>query len=281
MGARHSTPVHVHLHLLDLPQDHLLLLLAYLSLKDLPNVSRSCSQLNNLVGLHLEHQMAGKMVSCWATFLSNTGLLTQMERQLVHVSREEDLVDRRDMYRLLYLRPDMMEQVRRVSCVEERVTVIGRNNLDMIQVKLDDILGRECVRVDRVRWLQVGYSWDRVEVGRYQVSVRLRLEQNFNWPHAEDQPTVWSVTFPIEEGDEHLVVGVDRTWWRQLKKGKEPLGGLMVERDVVGRWVRVVLPEMKVMREGVVFVEVKDIVCNWWKGGISFDFWELRRLGDL
>eukprot|EP00092_Neocalanus_flemingeri_P052629 GFUD01061591.1.p1 GENE.GFUD01061591.1~~GFUD01061591.1.p1 ORF type:complete len:286 (+),score=101.96 GFUD01061591.1:71-928(+) len=285
MGVKHSAPTHLNLldlpHdvlLLDLPHDVLLLLCNYLPLQDLPNLSRSCTHLNLLVGQHLDHLTSVKMISSWARFLStNTGLLTQMESLVDHVRKKEDLMGRKDMYRLLHIRPDKMEEVRRVSCAEERVTFIGRDSPDKVEVR--DELCRKVVRVDRVRWLQVEYKWSEVKLGRYRVSVRIRVEDNFTWPHTEHQPTVWTVGFPVEEGEEDIVVGVDRAWWRHLRKSKTLGGRLLVEKEGLGKWVRVVLPEVNVKRVGVVQVKVRDTVCNWWKGGLSFDFLELRRVG--
>jgi len=151
MGGQHSTPV-VQFKLLDLPLDEILHLLDYVPLKDLSSLSISCSHLNYLIGLHLEHQMSDKMLASWVSFLSsNSGMLTQVEKTLEHIRNKVDIEDRRDMYRLLYIRPDKELQIRRVGCVEESVTIIGRNSSNKIRLEFDDTLQRAVVVVDRVR----------------------------------------------------------------------------------------------------------------------------------
>jgi len=281
MGVGDSHPVH--LHLLDLPLDLQIIILDFVPLQDLPQLSRSCSQVNQLVGTFLEHKVTVKMFTSWDTFnTTNTGLLTEMEQLIAHMRKKEDMVTRLDMYRLVHVRPVRLGQAVRVRCGEQRVTGNyrrGWSHPDFVNFGLDEKLGRKVVKLDKVRWMQLAYTWPMVEVGRYQVEVRMRLEKNFTWPHTKDQPTVWSVKYPGEEVEENLVVEVDRDWWKQIWKKREVLsGGLVVEKEVLYKWVRVVFPLVEVGKEGSVAVCVKDTKCTLWKGGLSFDFSELRRV---
>jgi len=92
--------------------------------------------------------------------------------------------------------------------------------------------------------------------------------------------------------DEEVKVG--RQWWRALKvalskerlevkervMGKELRAELEVEEDT-GKptgWVRVVLPLVTRETEGNLGFSFRDTQCPWWKGGILFDFIELRKI---
>lgn len=258
-------------------------ILDFIPLQDLPQLSRSCSQVNELVGTFLEHKVTVKMLTCWDSFnTTNTGLLTEMEQLVAHIRKKEDIVTRVDMYRLVHVRPVRLGQAVRVKCGEQRISGnyrMGWSHPDFVNFGWDEKLGRKVVKLDKVRWLQLAYTWPRVEVGRYQVEVRMRLEKNFTWPHTKDQPTVWTVKSQGEEGEENSVVEVDREWWKHIWKKREvPVGGLVVEKEAVYKWVRVVFPLVEVVREGAVTVGVKDTKCTLWKGGLSFDFSELRRV---
>ena len=43
-------------------------------------------------------------------------------------------------------------------------------------------------------------------------------------------------------------------------------------------WVRVVLPVVTRKTEGNLVFSFRDTQCPWWKGGILFDFIELRKI---
>lgn len=282
MGVGDSHPEH--LHLLDLPLDLQIIILDFVPLQDLPQFSRSCTQVNQLVNTFLEHKVTVKMLTSWDSFnTTNIGLLTEMEQLVAHIRKKEDIVTRVDLYRLVFVRPVRLGQAVRAKCGEQRISGnyrMGWSHPDFVNFGWDEKLGRKVVKLDKVRWLQLAFTWPMVEVGRYKVEVRMRLEKNFTWPHTKDQPTVWTVKFPGEEGEENSVMEVDREWWKQIWKKREvPVGGLVVEKEVLYKWVRVLFPLVEVGREGAVTVGVKDTKCTLWKGGLSFDFSELRRVG--
>ena len=110
--------------------------------------------------------------------------------------------------------------------------------------------------------------------------------------------------------DEEVKVG--RQWWRALKvalskerlevkervMGKELRAEMEVEEDtgkptgccetcsiispliyvLFSGWVRVVLPVVTRENEGNLVFSFRDTQCPWWKGGILFDFIELRKI---
>jgi len=275
MGAGVSHPINGQHYLLNLPPELHLLVLDNLPLQDIPNFSRSCAGFNSLVGSYLWSKLTPELLTRWNSFVStHTGLLTRVETLVKHVSKVEDVVDRRDMYRLLSLTPVMCGVVARVSCAEGEVVVTGNSNPDHVKLVMDHKLCRKVVLVDRVRWLKVAYNCESVKPGKYLVSIRLRLEKNFTWPHTENQPSVWSLKYPLEDGDDNIVLEVDRKWWKQIWRGQVPGGRLAVERE--DDWVKIEFPEIKVCRTGSVAVDMRDTVCNYWKGGISFDYIQLR-----
>ena len=181
------------------------------------------------------------------------------------------------------------QEVTRVSCAAAEVAVPHRNNPAYYTVRGEEVLGREVVELKQVCWLAVEHTWEEVGAGRWEVALRLSLLPTFAWPHREGQMSSWRVAWPGGEEEER----VGRQWWRMMQQRvdrerltpkEQVMGGanLRVEVEVVEgrptRWVRVALPSFTTTTTGSVTLALKDTECPWWKGGIAFDFLELRKL---
>jgi len=285
MGQRTSQHTDTTPGLLELPPELVHLILNHVPLKDIPNVSRSCSILNRIVRSYLWSRVTPGLLTEWAKFLDNNqGLLTAQERNDNRIREVHDILDIWSICRLLSRHTEIFGQTRRVSCVKNDVTVVSDRDLIILW---DVGLSRKTRVVDRVRWLQMTYAWQLDDPGKYQVSLRLRLEKNFTWPLTKDQTTVWSVKYPLEDGrtvkypledgQGRLVVEVDKKWWRMVWRREQPEGRLKVEFDHDG-WMNVIFPVIEITSIGHVTVELRDTVCNYWKGGVSFDYFQICKI---
>lgn len=264
-------------YLLQLPPELVYHVLDYIPPHDISKVSRSCSVLNRLVRSYLWFKVTSELLSEWSYFLDhNSGLLTVQERLVDHIRKEQDILDIKSIYRLLSLKTDTLGQIRRVSCLEDDVTVVSDKDVIILW---DERLSRNVRLVDRVRWLQMTYTWQLEDPcsGKYKVSVRLRLEKNFTWPLTRDQPTVWTVKYPEEAAQGKLEVEVDKKWWRMIWRKEQPEGRLKVVLEDDG-WVSVIFPVIYVTKTGPVTVELRDTVCNYWKGGVKFDYFQICKI---
>jgi len=265
---------------------------SFLSLKDLSRLSQTCQLFSSLVGEFLRHECcSSKLSASLVSFRTrNTGLLSQFEQQLMNSLDSQLAADgditRQAMYKLLANMEHYNKQVDRVSVVQETVGFPHRGNRTYVAVERDDKLGREVVRVREVCWLQVGYTWEGIRPGVFQVAVRIKIGDNFRWPHRAQEMTHWTVRWPGEGVGGEKVVMVNKEWWTMIKNkqtpGREVGQGLRVEwEEVKGEhtgWVRVILPVVLVETEGSISFELKDVECPWWKADLLFDFIELKKL---
>ena len=262
-----------------------------LSLKDVSSFSQTCKLFSSLVGEFLRHECcSSKLLASLNSFVSkNAGLLTLFEQQLTS-SLQAQLAastesNRQVMYKLLLNMEHYNRTVDRVSVVQEKVGFPHRNNPSYVVVERDDTLGREVVRVKQVCWLQVNHTWEGVRPGEYKVAIRIKIGENFRWPHRPEEMTQWTVKWPGEGVGGERVVLVSKDWWNCIRNRQTPsleVGqGLSAEwESVKGNltgWVRVEMPKVVVEKEGQVSFELKDVQCPWWKGDILFDFIELRK----
>jgi len=286
--------------LLSLPPTSLELILYFLPLRDVSHFARSCSHLDSVVGEFLRHQCETQHLSqALRDFLKGKfGLLTQTEKEVgERLEMQED--SRQRLYRLLHHRNIYQTVGDRVTCCDPRVDIPHRDNRRYMDVKQMGKLGRKVVEVVTVCWLSVTHTWDQVQPGNYQVSLRLMINDNFTWPHTEAQMSRWSVKFPSLTGEEETQLRVGRQWWRMLQQLRSPSAsvsgqargnqcnsvgrGLVAdwEMDHCGHttgWIHVILPVFTVEKQGSVTFQFQDIECPWWKGGVAFDFIELRRI---
>ena len=273
--------------LLSLSSGPLELLLSLLPLPQLASLASSCSQLNDAVGEFLRHEVSQhRLTSVLKAFLEmNRQLLTQEEAVEVGGLGQQG-EGRRRQYRLLARRRHYQQQVRRVSCCQDQVWIPHRENSSYMRIRQEEELGRGVVEVRTVCWLQVSHTWPHVSQGRWEVALRLKLLPRFAWPHQEQHMSSWQVRWSGGAGEEREEVRVGRQWWRMLQQASTPRSvgrGLRVEAEVVGGqttgWLKVSLPSFTMLTTGKVAFEFKDVECPFWKGGISFDFIELKRLG--
>jgi len=211
----------------------------------------------------------------------------------------EDEDSRLRMYRLLYHRNLYQSVGQRISCCDPRVDIPHRDNRRYMDVRQEDKLGRRVVEVVTVCWLSVTHTWDQVQPGSWQLSLRLMINDNFTWPHTEAQMSRWSVKFPSLTGEEETEVRVGRQWWRMLQQLRSPSSSVSGKArgkkcNTIGRglvadweidecgsptgWLAVILPVFTLEKQGSVTFQFLDIECPWWKGGVVFDFIELRRM---
>jgi len=263
-----------------------------LHLRDLASLSQACKLFSSRVGEFLRHECcSSKLSDKLNNFMSkNAGLLTKFEQRLTG-SLEAQLAagfdtNRQAMFKLLLNMDHYNRTVDRVSVVQERVGFPHRGNPSYVLAERDAELGREVVRVITVCWLDLSHTWEGVMPGVYKMAIRVKIGENFRWPHRAEDMTEWTARWPGEGVNGEKVVLVSRDWWNCLKKQQTPSfevsQGLSVEWEQASGsqtgWVRVEMPELVVEEEGNVTFGLKDVQCPWWKSDILFDFIELRKL---
>lgn len=267
--------------LLQLPPEVIYNILENISLEDISNLCRSCSHLSRVAQSFLWSKITPQLLTNWQNFVEyNKGMLTEQEKPLAHIKDMQDILDIRFVYRILSVQRDLIGEVMRLGCLGYEVYVVTeKGRLYNFQMKTiwNDRLGRNVMFVDRVRWLQMTCTWQVDCPGKYKISVRLRLEKNFTWPHRMDQPTVWSISYPKEDDQGLLEVEVDREWWMMVRRKEIPIGRLLVKGEVDG-WVNITFPVIDIYSSGQVVIDLKDTVCNNWKGGLSFDYFQICRI---
>ena len=76
------------------------------------------------------------------------------------------------------------------------------------------------------------------------------------------------------------VIGVDRSWWRQIQRGTTDFehNNIKVVRED-GGWVRVILfyATPLLLNCSRVKVSLEDEDCSLRKGGLKFDCWQLQK----
>ena len=267
--------------------------LGHLTVRELAAVAATCTALRAAVEELLRHEAASLNLGlAMAAFRTMVGsLVTEAEGRAM--GRVEGAGVAGGRYRAVAegraLLRHYSQQVNRISCAAEEVVVPHRNNPSYYTLRREEVLGREVVELREVCWLAVEHTWEGVGEGRWEVALRLSLLPTFSWPHREGQMSSWRVAWPGGEEEER----VGRQWWRMVQQRldrevlaprEQVIGGanLRVEVEVVEgrptRWVRVVLPSFTTSTVGRVTLSFKDTECPWWKGGIAFDFLELRRL---
>ena len=285
-----------------------------LDLQDLANLSVTCKLFNDTVGEFLRHECcSSKLLDILNKFVNqNSGLLTQFEKfetdsmlsemwwctdSIQERVKGNSCLSRKGMYKMLTKIERYKKALTRVSAADERVGFPHRGNNNYVITEMDDILGREVVRVKSVCWLQVNYTWEDVKPGVYKVAMMIKIGRRFTWPHRSSDMTEWRVTYPgfgVDGiggvgGECEKLVMVNRDWWNCLDKLQTPTKkvgqGLSVEWVELGdhgfdknSWIRVEMPEILVVEEGNVSFELKDVQCPWWKSDILIDIIELRNL---
>jgi len=264
--------------LTDIDCDSLMYVLDNISLHDLSNVSCTCKQLDRIVSLYLHSKCTDALLYNWIRFLSKHGsILTETEKKVRHI-RSKEKMSRVDFYRLLNVTSLNSIVNFRVSFCDDAISVLGKTNASHVKISSDEVLCRKIMLVDRVRWLLIRFSWSCEDPGYYRIGIRIRLECNFNWPHSVNQLTEWTLTYPSVNKDERKsVITVDKGWWKQIWRKEYPSSGpLRMIKD--GMWMKILLPIVEVASVGTVCLEVRDSHCNFWKGGISFDFLEVQKV---
>jgi len=300
--------------ILEAPPNILEIIFSGLSLQELSQLSQACKQFDDQVGEFLRHECHARDLQptkIYEFLQINRKLLTHLESELfIHgdivLSKEKDELPRKMMYSVLYLHHcrRLFINCRRVSITDDSVCfrIIG-------SFGYADHLDRNIVRVKRVCWLQFSHEFRDVSPGRYMVSVQVRVESNFSWPHDDSDPTQFIVKYPGAEAEvKTMSKNVFKNWWQQLYQNKTPSAdisdGVQVTWDettlkndpsitpsplqslLYGHemnnaprpWVTVTLPEFMLTQPGSVSFELRDVECGWWKGGLSFDFIQLTKL---
>ena len=281
---------------------------SFLNLRDLSSLSQTSKVVDNLVGEFLRHECCSSaVIESYQRFARDYGgnLSTLAERRVLEdINRrinlvqspgesslpvilvspgsglKEENISRVAQYKMLHYRRMFTNVVQRVSLCDPRVHFPHRGT-GYVTTPIDRDLGRNIVSVDSVCWLQFSTTFEAVEAGDYSISVLLKVTPDLRLPHRSDDYTEWTVRYPRDLEDNELNVRVDKNWWSKLKNGEIPQSGssnLIVKSENNSGWFRVIIPRITVGKPGEVSLDMKDIVCPYWKSGLCFDFIQLSRI---
>ena len=211
----------------------------HLSLVDISRLAQTCSHLNMRINQYLNSRVSDEKVQSWQQFSSEyKALLSPDEQLLVEVS---ELSKNRDLCLFLSVYSNIQgENIRRFSTSEHskpQGTVNTPPCISMYgtqyQVGQDDTVTRPVVFIDLTKWLFFHFHAEVEPHQIYEVSVVMKLEKNFNWPHRGDQVTDWII---VQDVQQPTCISVDRTWWRNIHKNRPvpPIQGLRVHREAIG-----------------------------------------------
>ena len=300
-------PMHGH-SIVNVPDNIMEMIFHNLSLHDISRLSQTCRIQNEKVGEFLRHECLVKNIETdkIKAFLDeNKHLLTVMEQEIFNNMKFQrsllwrydnvSFVDRRLLYKALYLLENNQLHLnsQRVSLADPAVFFPHRGNDNYapigeghegnyISLRYCDILGRNIVTVKSVCWLEFAYNFEDVEPGKYSISFKIKIEEDFQWPHDDADPTELTITHP--EGEVRREVF--RDWWEQLHD--EDDGEMMDVVDGVTvtleesyedeiAWISVTLPQFVMSTTGDVRFHYRDVICDWWKEGLSFDYIQLSK----
>ena len=210
--------------LLQQPLTVLDLILSFLPASDLSSLAQSCKVMNQIVEEFLLHSLhSHKLVSNMRLFLSaNSGLLTQQEmlmsQNLSLQCESQRSPSKEDLLHLMECLEQYEGRVRRISCCDQRVEFLHRDNPELVTIVHDDLIARNITVVSDLRQfecLELHYTWEEVPPGVYTVSVRMRFGEN-RGPQSETYRTEWKVKWPgVEDTKEQVCIG-SAGWWQKL-----------------------------------------------------------------
>ena len=211
----------------------------HLSLVDISRLAQTCRHLNTRINQYLNSRVSEQKVQKWHHFCSEfRELLSPDEQVLVDIS---ELTENKHLYLFLSVYSNIHgENLRRFSTSEHsnpQPTVNTTPCISMYgtqyQVVEDDTVTRPVVFIDITKWLFFHFHAEVEPYQVYEVSVLMKLEKNFNWPHRADQVTDWII---VQDVRQPTCISVDRTWWRNIHKNKPVphVQGLRVQREARG-----------------------------------------------
>ena len=266
---------------------------------------------HELASLHLDHLVANFCEK-------HGELLTKEERGFFHSRPDKkEGLGRAQQYRMINIgrqwKKRLGQNLRRINCASPAVWIPHRDNDTYFKIRTEEELGRELVELKTVCWLEVAHLLEGVAVGQWEVSLRLKLTDRFTWPHQEGHMSSWKVDDEeVKVGRQwwralKVALSKERLEVKERVMGKELRAELEVEDHHTGKptgsypnitinyinqasyntyqtlffisgWVKVVLPAVTKETEGNIAFSFRDTECPWWKGGIVFDFIELKKI---
>ena len=211
----------------------------HLALVDLSRLAQTCSHLNIRINQYLNSRVSDEMVQTWHQFCSEyKDLLSPDEQLLVDIS---ELTENRALCLFLSVHSNIRgENIRRFSTSEHSNPQPAVNTTPCIsmygtqyQVVEDETVTRPVVFIDITKWLFFHFHAEVEPYQLYEVSVLMKLEKNFNWPHRADQVTDWII---VQDVRQPTCISVDRSWWRNIHKNRPVphIQGLRVHREARG-----------------------------------------------
>ena len=268
---------------LSVPPNILEKVCGFLDLPDISSLSQSCKYMDNFVGELLRHQCCSPLVtSAHRDFVRKFSDLSSLRERRVLAdilrSEPEEEVSRVSRYRMLANCRMLASVERRVSTCQPAVCVPHRGS-GYISTPPDPELGRNVLYVNSVCWLQVSHTFKAVEPGNYSLSLLMKIAEDWRMPLRSSDYTEWTVTYPGEAVEtEQIQVKVFKSWWQNLSDGEVPQSGsehLKVRWEGDSSWFHVIVPEVTVRRNGDVSLDMRDVVCPYWKSGLYFDYLQL------
>ena len=206
---------------------------------DLSKLAQTCRHINKRVNQYLSYRVTGEVVSHWQLFSSVHRDLLSPDEQLLAGT---ELTENKHLSLLLSVYSNIHgEDIRRYSTSEHSTPQPSPNTTPCItmygtqyEVVEDKTVGRSVVFIDITKWLFCHFHAEVEPFQTYEVSVMMKLEKNFNWPHRSDQVTDWII---VQDVKQPTCISVDRTWWRNLHRNRPvpDIDGLRVVREARGR----------------------------------------------
>ena len=223
----------------------------HLTTADISRLAQSCRHINRRVNEYLNYRVTDQMIGHWQQVCSDHRDLLSPDEQLL---AQTELVENKHLSLFLSVYANIHgEDIRRYSTSEHSTPQPSLNTTPCIsmygtqyQTMEDQTVSREVVFIDITKWLFFHFHAEVEPYQTYEVSVMMKLEKNFNWPHRSDQVTDWII---VQDVKQPTCISVDRTWWRNIHKNRPvpDIDGLRVVKEAKGEYISLSLSNTMTM----------------------------------
>lgn len=180
-------------------------------------------------------------------------------------------------YRWLYLTWKRYKEIRRVLIRD--IDFPKKGNEDFFPIYFDNNLGREIVEVNNVRALHLGYTFEDVQSGNYQVSLRMEINA-ISWGRHEAPARI---RIHWDDSEDICEIKTEIKWDRwsflrnHLRKSKSvnSNGAFLTNFDPNTGWFDYCIQNVEIKETSDVNFEFNDVENDMWKSGMRWDYLEL------